>query len=279
MEEQQSTVVAANFRFSGISHKIFEDTSKAVTKWVRNHRGFWTGFVSNEAYRDATGIDFKTDYSMALFQGIEPLYVKLFDGLEFELATTFYEVVLQANRSTKELTDVVFLLGDSTQAITARLVLHLEMEDSSKLAPITEENATIEGMDPYRSGGVVAGFPRGAGVEHGFLLRDTEVAVPTARLLVPAWRAESINRLIRNFDSLAATTNGPCGQFVTREPERMEGFPDTDFVTLASVTALPIAWMDGFVEAGFSRDDLLDKALVVTCSLELPTITYGIKAE
>ena len=279
MTEKPSSIVAANFRYSAISHKIFEDTSKDVTKWLRRHRGFWTGFVSNEAYCEATGLDFKTDYSVALFQGIEPLFVKLFNGLEFELATTYYEVVLQGKRSTKELTDVVFLLGDSTQAITARLVFHLEIADAANLAPITVENETVSSMDPYRAGGLVVGFPRGAGEAYGFLSIDNDSSAPTARLLVPAWRGESINQLIRNFDSLVATTNGPSGICQTSEPEKMGSFPDTNFVTLASITALPLAWLDGFVAAGFDKDDLLNKALVITCTLEIPTITYGIRAE
>ena len=194
-----------------------------------------------------------------LFGTITALFGKVFAGLEYELATLYYEITVFAERSTGTFLTLVIMLGDCRLGEVPRISFDVGLDLEGKGEPFKKlcESTEFE-FKPIVS--VVAEGDSWELVDKGWLRR---------------WRPASVNKIIANLRDLAEISTNFTYSYNNTEP-RDDTSAEYAVEVLTVQTPLAIHLRPGIVDTEISLTELCRANSINSVCLEIPTDCYRV---
>lgn len=204
-----------------------------------------------ETFDDAT--------SAMLFSTVASSIDKMFSGLEYELENLFWEPTVFADRSTGQFVSLVFMLGDCRIGEVARVIFDVELDIGGR-DDLFKKRFADKLLETHQS-----------------LLIDKrvveEISVQKSGWLT-RWRAESLNKLYRQFNDLKDITSSFVNRYTNDEPRELGGMAKYQVEELTIQTPLVVSLHQPAISKELALDDLATTQAIVSVCLEIPQDYY-----
>ena len=201
--------------------------------------------------------------SAMLFSAVASLIDKMFNGLEYELSSLYWETTILADRSTGQFASIVLMLGDCRSGEVPRLSfdVRLDLEGKGVVFQQTKDNINYD-RTPFEliDDSITGKLPV---TETGWLTR---------------WRPASLNKVIRNLRELAEISNGFAYNYEHDEARDGDDAEPANYLSevFTSVCPLAVSLRHGAVGFQLSEQELANAQAITTVCLEIPTDCYRV---